>query len=320
MIGRKSLLFFISLLFLLAGCRVSMDESVQQQVEDAYMSEQGLIHAYPNQEDSQYLSESVGLYLEFLLQVEDKDRFAEQVALLQDYFVQTSDGASFIAWELTDNTQVNALIDDVRIIKVLKEASDTFSEPAYDELAEDLLMVIKQTQIWKDVFVDYYDWEYQTTANRITLSYLIPAFFQFFPEAAANRLILENASGDPVFYPEYFELSTQTYQFDGEAHMVDQLLIALNKEQVNMAFEDWIIKEWEREDRLYGRYDKETLESTVEYESLAVYGYLHRFFMKIGDEDLAEEVFQRAEVLAQESAGQLHFFDFIHWELMKKRG
>lgn len=290
--------------------------SVQDKVQEEYTNQDGLIHAYPNDTESQYLAESIGLYMEYLLIVDDEEGFSEQVNLLRDYFIISNDGESFITWEITEDTTVNALIDDVRIIKVLLEASEIFNEESYMLLAEELKEGISNKQINDGVFVDYYDWHYEVTADRITLSYLLPAFFQLYPETDSNKEILEGAKVDSIFYPEYYNVAEKQYDSANKAHMIDQLLIAHNLGYQDSDFENWIINQWENEGRIYGQYDKNTLEPIVGYESLSVYYYLYVYFNDINRADLAEQVFERAQKLTSDSS-DTHFFDFIHLELMR---
>lgn len=292
------------------------DISVQNKVEDEYTNKDGLIHAYPNNIESQYLAESIGLYLEYLLLVEDDEEFSRQVTLLREYFITSHKGNSFIAWEVTEDTEVNALIDDIRIIHVLLEASEKFNEKAYMLLAEELKMGISNKQINDGVFVDYYDWKYDLPADRITLSYMLPAFFQLYPEADLNKKILADAKLGSVFYPEYYNVSEKQYDNADKAHMVDQFLIVHNLGYKDAEFENWIVQEWENKGRLYGQYDKKTMEPIVDYESLSVYYYLYVYFTDTNHTELAEQVFERAQELTSNSSDS-HFFDFIHLELMR---
>lgn len=315
---RLTIVILLILLFFIAGCGImNNDMTVQEKVEEEYTNQEGLIHAYPNKIESQYLAESIGLYLEYLLLVEDGEEFSKQVNLLREYFITSSKGNSFITWEVTEDTEVNALIDDVRIIHVLLEASDTFNEKAYMLLAEELKAGIRNKQINDGVFVDYYDWKYDLAADRITLSYMLPDFFQLYPESDVNKEILNDAATmDSIFYPEYYNVSEKQYENADKAHMVDQLLIAHNLGYQDAEFENWIVQEWENKGHLYGQYDKKTMEPIVDYESLSVYYYLYVYFTDTNHTELAEQVFERALELTGNSS-ESHFFDFIHLELMR---
>lgn len=103
--------------------------------------------------------------------------------------------------------------------------------------------------------------------------------------------------------------------------MVDQLLIAINRHDFGFDsehFDKWQKDCW-KEEVIYGRYDRESLNPTVEYESLAVYYYLNRYFRAINEEDLAVQVASRAEELIEpDNLEGVHFFDYIQNQKMKQ--
>ncbi|MBU9673689.1 hypothetical protein KQ939_05360 [Planococcus sp. CP5-4] len=289
--------------------------TVQETVDSHYVNSEGIIHAYPDNRESEYLSESLGLYLEYLLQVEDEKNFAKQAAILKDRFLIEIDGQVFIPWRLYEEANVNALIDDVRIASALKGAAEQFAEPGYIELSQQILSAIEDRQYQGGIAVDYYDWSYQLAGNRLTLSYLIDEM-TVLPESFVMLGMEENK----IFFPEYYDFDEKRYVKNDEVHMIDQLLIAVNRfDQGHQSseFENWLVEEWINQGQVAGRYDRETGNPTVDYESLAVYYYLWQYFERIDQKEFAKQVVQRAESLAgEELPGDLHFFDFIHYQMM----
>lgn len=83
---------------------------------------------YKNAQEPHYLAESIGLYMEYLVEVNDSKTFQEQVSHLEKNFI-TED--NFIKWEATDATTTNAIVDDFRITEALYQASEKFSFPSY---------------------------------------------------------------------------------------------------------------------------------------------------------------------------------------------
>jgi len=307
---------YIGLLILLltiGGCGV---DTVQQTVKKKYTNSEGNIHAYPLDENSQYLSESIGLYMEYLVLVEDKKTFEKQVDRLRSDYLVKQDDLVFVRWLLYEDATVNALIDDVRIIASLNKASELFDQPAYKELAAQLEKTISSVQQSNGIHVDYYDWTFQMPAERITLSYLIKDY------SAPNKTkqLLINLDETAVFFPEYYDVKEQKYIESKEVHLVDQLLIAINQEDIGHStdtFGNWVINEWASKGKLFGRYDRETQEATVAYESLAVYYYLNLYFAKIKEPVLAKEVMQQAEKMATENTlADTHFFDYIQYQML----
>lgn len=289
--------------------------TVQETIDSHYVNDEGVIHAYPDNRDSEYLSESLGLYLEYLLQVEDEESFAEQAAILKDRFLIETGNQVFIPWRLYEEANVNALIDDVRIASALEGAAEQFAEPAYLELSQQIVSTIEDRQHQQGTAVDYYDWSYQLAGKRLTLSYLINDM-SVLPESFA----MLDAGKAEVFFPEYYDFDEKRYVKSDEVHMIDQLLIAVNRFDQGMEsleFESWLIEEWVKQGQIAGRYDRETGKPTVDYESLAVYYYLWQYFERIDQADFAKQTVQRAESLAgEELPGDLHFFDFIHYQMM----
>ncbi|MEZ0482267.1 hypothetical protein [Planococcus sp. SSTMD024] len=289
--------------------------TVQETVDSHYVNDEGVIHAYPDNRESEYLSESLGLYMEYLLQVGDEGNFAEQAAILNDRFMVETGGQVFIPWRLYEEANVNALIDDVRIAAALEGAAEKFKEPGYLELSRKIMSAIEDRQHQQGTAVDYYDWSYKLAGNRITLSYLIGEL-TVLPESFA---MLDTGETE-VFFPEYYDFDEKQYMKSDEVHMIDQLLIAVNRFGQGIEspeFESWLIEEWGSNGQLAGRYDRETGKPTVDYESLAVYYYLWQYFDRIGQQEFAKQAMQRAESVAgEELPGELHFFDYIHYQMM----
>lgn len=311
---RTEIMLLSLFLLLLGGC--SEMESVQVMVAESYMDDESLIHAYPSNRNSEYLSESIGLYMEYLLIVEDEKTFAEQVLLLKEHFLVQDEEFYFLRWRLNENATVNALIDDIRIISALQQAAETFGDSEYEKMASQLSLAISSLQKQDDAIVDFYDWSMDIPANRLTLSYLVDS--EIIAETSA--VLLEQLDASQVFFPEYYDVTSGQYIQGDEVHMIDQLLIALNREIRGFHSEvllKWLKEQWDSEQKLYGRYDRESFKPNVEYESLAVYSYLHAYFIQVGEQRLAAEVLEHTQQLANNGIlDNAHFFDFIHYELM----
>ncbi|MGM0897893.1 MAG: hypothetical protein ACQEV0_08335 [Bacillota bacterium] len=289
--------------------------AIQETVDSHYVNDDGVIHAYPDDRTSEYLSESIGLYMQYLLQIDDEENFGKQVTILKDHFLVEENGQLFVPWRLYEEANVNALIDDVRIAAVLEYAAGQFDEPGYLELAEQLAAAIEDRQHRQGIATDYYDWSYELVGNRLTLSYLINELTMHI-----ESFDMLDGSEGPIFFPEYYDFDKKQYMESDEVHMIDQLLIAVNRFDQDIQspeFETWLIAEWSAQGKVYGRYDRETGEPSVDYESLAVYYYLWQYFERIGESGLAKEAVQQAESVAgEEFPGELHFFDFIHYQMM----
>lgn len=288
-------------------------------IQTAYTDEKtGMIHAYPDDTKSQSLSESAGLYMKYLIGAGKKEAFADYFDRFQKQFVVEKDGSTFIRWKLDDKTHVNALIDDLRIVGALKMAARSFEEPKYEALSDKITASIKQKQRVDDVVVDYYDWQTDQPASRITLSYLTLDYFTHFAENKREQELLDEAGKtEGVFFPEYYDVKKDKFFEQDEVHMIDQLLIATNRAYLNIEspqFLKWLKDNWEKDGKIYGRYSRESGKASVTYESLSVYYYLQQYFDSVGQENTAAHVRTRMDELAKhgDEKGQ-HFFDYIHY-------
>ncbi|BAU28550.1 hypothetical protein DFP93_105218 [Aneurinibacillus soli] len=323
---RKWFLFTVLIVLVsLVGIFLFMKKThplVQRTVVSKYSEGDSLIHAYPNDAQSQVLSESVGLYMKYLLMEHDADAFDQQAQHLKERFIVKRGQNTFIQWVLGPDTSANALIDDVRIIHALNEGAKQFHKKEYQELATIVASSIERSQKKDGFYVDYVEWHYNQTASRITLSYLTPEFFKSLSQAQKNQKLLKNVSSQSVFFPEYYDLEDKQFKSAPDVHMIDQVLIAMNRESFGISsptFEKWIISEWTSHKKIMGQYDRKSLKPSVSYESLSVYAYIATYFHLIGQESLAKEVEQRADVMARSGVlNQAHFFDYILFETMKK--
>lgn len=303
------------LLLLISG----HDESVSHIIEVNYADDYGRIHVYPNDKDSDYLSESVGTYMVYLVKTQDEKNFSKQFETFKSNFLIRQDNNSHIPWILEKDSTVNALIDDVRIIYALQQASKQFDEPTYNSFAIELANTIERTQQVDDLYADFFDWSYNDQSSRMTLSYLTSDFFNVLTNTNKTKKILKNTPINDVFFPEYYDLNKHKYSNQNEVHMVDQLLIAINLNNIginNGNFDTWLLETWDN-GQLFGRYDRNSLQHTVSYESIAVYYYLYRYFNLINERELAQDVVLHTKRLAANLTNKnMHFFDFVHYQLM----
>lgn len=290
--------------------------SMKEIIEKNYMNNEGYIHAYPNQIDSQYLSESIGLYMEYLVQANDAEAFQQEVQKLEKEFLIETDKHTFIQWAIFETAHVNALIDDVRIIAALQHASEKFEQPTYNKLAAELKQGLTEKMQLDGYYPDFYDWSYDTTSARVVLSYLSPEFFHVLTNTKQSLELLKELSHlEQVFFPEIYDLEIGDFQLAEHVHMIDQLLIASNREHIeepSPAFQEWLIQEWDTKGKLFGQYHRTTLEPVVNYESLSVYYYLHAYFELVGENEQADKVIERAKQIEHSTElKNVHFFDFI---------
>jgi len=306
--------------------QAQIDATIQTAEKHYINPNNGLIHAYPDQLKSEYLSESIGLYMEYLVNSNRKQAFSSLYEAFQKGLAVQKEDRIYVKWKADRGTTVNALIDDTRIIKALQKASRMFHDPTYNDTAKTLAASIAKTQMVNGIYADYYDWSAQKAGSRITLSYITPAFSNSLPNTEKTAELLQEAGNqttESLFFPEYYDIRKGQYVSQEKVHMVDQLLIAINREAhgyPSPAFSAWLQKEWKAKQKLFGQYVRASALPAVDYESLSVYDYLALYFKQTGEEELAAEVQKRARSISSGPLSQeTHFFDYIHGRLLQLR-
>ena len=193
-------------------------------IEKNYMDHRGIVLNYKNAVNPQYLSESMGLYMQYLLESDDAERFGQQVDILLEYFVVAVDDFLFIRWELGENTTVGAFIDDLRIAWVLGNAAVSFGEERYYDLSDKILNTIKNTMIVDGRPADFFDWHYNIPKDQFFLSYYIIPAMGSFPDSVF--VPLEQLSASPFFFEIYIN-GEFAIASEEEINMIDQSLIAV---------------------------------------------------------------------------------------------
>ena len=297
---------------------------VQEVIENNYKNDDNLIKNYAKNDQIEYLSESTGQYLYYLLLVKDEKEFKQQVDSLKNNFIIKKSDGTYIKWTTSNQTTTNASVDDFRIIEVLKKGGKYFQEPEYLTLANELEKTLDSKQLTDGLIVDFYDWELQKKATTVHLSYI------------NDQIIKENAMVDPADYQKLLAGSTNSqnpffkeiYTVDKHSYlsadkntvnMIDQFMIAIQylkfMNQVPPEFDQWVKQEWDTNGKLFGGYVKSTLTPAVPYESSAVYALAYLYFKQANEEEYAEQLY--AMILTQPSFekkpdySKIHFFDYI---------
>lgn len=281
--------------------------STEQFVINELTTKNGLLRTDLIAQQDVFLAESAGLWLAYLLKKNDQDRFNEQVKVIKTHFLKDK----FIVWRIdgTKQANVNALIDDLRIICALFEAGEKWEDKSYIKLGKTIGENIVKNGMLEDTFVDFVDISTEEKANTITLSYIMPSALQQMnqhkllsqPQLDKQLAILKEAPlADAGFFPKYFDIPSKNYVFDAELHMIDQLYTAYHKATLGeetQVFADWLQALFERDGKLYGRYDALLNEPSVNFESPAVYALATCYMLEFGDEKMAEVFFQLMESL-----------------------
>lgn len=279
---------------------------VETFIREFLMTEEGLIRTNITDRQTEFLSESIGLYLLFLVEREREEEFADQFRVLSTHFL---DESNLVAWRLEgddtpERSHVNAWIDDARIVHALYEAAETFEEPAYAELADAIVRPLTTVATKDGLPVDFVDMNTNEAADVITLSYLDEAALRWIgpssPLYTNSRDLLAKAPLSGPFFAKSYDVSTRTYAFEEELNLIDQVYVALRYEQFGLPTDDFYAFFRTQFDAgpVYGRYDRETATRTVDYESQAVYALAVFYLLERGERAFAVRVMDRLHALA----------------------
>ncbi|WP_155591601.1 glycosyl hydrolase family 8 [Lysinibacillus cavernae] len=285
----------------------------EQFVIQDLMNDKGLLSTDLTNQNDLYLSESIGLWLAYLLEKDDQTRFNDQMSVMKSFFL-TND---FIVWRIegSKKASVNALIDDLRIIRVLLEAGEKWQDSTYVQLGKKIGDNLVQYGMNQELFVDFVDIHSHHQANTLTMSYIMPSAFQQMEkhgllsqqQVQQQVDILQNAPiAEEGFFPKYYDIPSKQYVFDEELHMIDQLYTAYHLASTKsdtVPFKDWLLNLLKRDGKLYGRYNAQTNQPTVSYESPAVYAMAARYMLAIGERQMAQQFIGKMADLKDASTG-----------------
>ena len=275
-----------------------------------------------NQKDV-YLSETVGLWLDYLLLKDDEKQFAKQVGVLKKHFL-TED--HLVTWEIQNKKKApaNASIDDLRIMNALFEASAKWNEPRYSELALKMARSLGDYQINDEFMVDYIDLVSKYQGTVITLSYIIPSAFNQLHEhnsisqqAYTNmqKLLVDMPHTSIGFYPKSYDIRTKNYLFDEEVNMIDQFYIGYHRAQWEGDVKPLITFTKQAlangSGKLYGRYDLKTGKAVVDYEGAAVYALAILMCLEVEEKELAKELIRQMQAMQQLDEQKAYYGGYI---------
>ncbi|WP_222126738.1 hypothetical protein [Paenibacillus sp. 32O-W] len=249
------------------------------------------------------LSESIGLWLAYALEKNDQMLFEQNVDVLSEHFME--DGG-WIYWKIGQDGPVttNALIDDLRIMEALYKASGRWSVSKYKELADAIAGSLLKNQLTDEIFTDFYDRASQWTSPVLTLSYLSPSALkemlkhERLPEPLYNKGIklLTDLPENNGFFPFSYDVSTEQYSYNDEVHLIDLLYVIYHRAQAGVrSDESWLFlkDEFYMHEMLYGRYDADSKQPSVSFESPAVYGLAILCALEFDEDEFARDLYYR---------------------------
>ncbi len=261
---------------------------------------------------AQVLSESMGLMMLYAVKTGDQARFESLLG-----FVKTRlDTGEILAYRYAPvggAYHVNALIDDLRIIRALLLANDAFGG-SYEEIALTYAQRLYQTNVKEDRAYDFYDEQYGVTNNAITLCYpdldtilLLAARDEQWAPVYDEMLALMQGG----YLGDGFPMYARSYSYESAAYSgddietVQSLLTMLSLSGVKACPQASVdfIKRHVANGTLYGTYtvDGKPVSNT---ESTAIYAICALIGKSEGDEELYRtslDQMERFQVLDESS-------------------
>lgn len=251
------------------------------------MNGKGLIKTDLSDQPS-YLSESLGLWMEFLVSKNDAPHFQEQYQHLTDSFLMSN---HLVTWKIQNGqaSETNALIDDMRIMLSLDQAAAKWDRSDYAQAARNIGEALKTYNMNNGLFTDFYD--SQAASKDVTISYVMPDALAVLKKNGIideeteqrNADVLYSAPLKNGFLPKTYSSETKEYTYDSEVNLIDQLYAAWNLpegDEKAAVLADWIKQKFQTNGKLYGRYSADTKEPAVQYESPSVYALAVLFLTK----------------------------------------
>ncbi|MBC5636404.1 hypothetical protein H8S33_06140 [Ornithinibacillus sp. BX22] len=265
----------------------------------------GLLKTDLSDQSDTYLSESIGLWMDYLVEKNDQEAFDEQFDVLTNHFMKES---TLIPWLIKEDylAPANALIDDLRIMKALYHAGEKWNNKTYLKTANKIGEALVQYNMQDETFINHVDLSSHVKGDFLTLSYLVPEALDEMHnqniisenQYKVNRSILLNAPiSEAGFFPQNYYPNDQRYEYDSEVNLIDQYyigyhralwggdvssLITFTKETLN-----------QYDGKLFGRFSSETKQPTVQYEGTSVYALAILMCLEIGEKELARELYDR---------------------------
>ncbi|MFD2614382.1 hypothetical protein [Paenibacillus gansuensis] len=250
------------------------------------------------------LSESAGLLLRFYALTGQEDRYREEWERTKAVFGREKMFSYRYSPKLDKQYEVNAAVDDLRIIRSLYEAGEKFDDRSYTSLAKLYGGKFSEIVIQNDKLYDFYDDRLLKTNDAITLCYIDLKTLQLFlPKKQEKELIpglLSIISGGYLsdsfpFYAASYNYSTGTYNKD-RINTLESVLTILALTEINAQKPESIsfLKKHVKEGTLYGRYTPDGVPDT-DIRSTAIYAAAAMIGSQLGDEELYKDSMLRVK-------------------------
>ena len=273
------------------------------------MDERGGVHtAYdPSQanamNNSDVLSETQGVMLEYALLRKDQQLYEK----ILSYITQIMRVNGLTSWKVSGGkpSEVNSLLDDLRIMGALLSANDLWG--GYDQLIDSYLGEIVKYGLHNRNYVDFYDTRFQKYADRFTLCYgdlqvmsrladqddrLTESY-----ESAKSLILGGKISEEFPLYYSWYDYSTDSYVPD-DLNAAEAMVTLLHLAEAGLLPDDsmtWLKTQMDA-GGVKARYKTDgTVVEGYNYDSTAVYALIAMIAEVKGDKQLQGKALKKME-------------------------
>lgn len=274
------------------------------------------------------LSESASLLLRYDALSGRKQAFEQDWELTQRTFDRNTGFSYRYSPKLNKTYEVNAAVDDLRLIRSLFEAGEVFKDGQYTRLAKSYGERFLKYNAKDNKLVDFYDEHNQTGSRSITLCYVdLKTLGLISGTGALTGRMSDIVAGGYLsdqfpFYQTRYSYDTQAYSGE-RINTVESLLTILSLSEVNREREESIryLKSHVKDGTLYGQY---TLSGAPlnDVQSTAIYAIAAMIGSTIGDQELYNDSIRKMNAFqiqapngvldggfADPASGQAYSFD-----------
>ncbi|ASA24685.1 hypothetical protein [Paenibacillus donghaensis] len=239
------------------------------------------------------LSESSGILMRVAVLEGDEALFAASWKQAEATFAQKQGFSYRYSPKLDKHYPLNAAVDDLRLIRALDEAGQTFGNVAYTNAAKKYSEIFYENNVMDGYMYDFYDFNYKVTNEFITLCYTslgslrnlsIDGELRDTLSRNMSRIVQEGYLGDTFpFYETRYNYKTGEYSSE-PINTVESLLSILSLAEVGLQKPASIqfIRTQVEAGTLYGQYTREG-EPANDIRSTAIYAITAMIGVEIGD-------------------------------------
>lgn len=245
------------------------------------------------------LSESQGLFLLYLVERNDKERFDKNLKYIKENLLTSE---NLLLWRINEEEENissgNASLDDLRIMKALQKASAKWGDKQYKKLYRELEEALYQFNVKDNQLYGYYDIQYKNNMSTIPLCYFdLESIWQLQNIRKDWKMVYDNSLtliknsylGEAFpFYAFEYDYSTGRYSENTTIRMTESILTVLHLAQINEHKEEtieWLLNELHK-GGIYGEYNTITGKPANRVESTAIYATIAQIGKVINHEEL----------------------------------